>query len=383
MKVLVMTDEYDYSYFTFVYNEIRALRKAGIEIRVICERVGMVNNTDTHDLIPLTNNKFFRNLYLQAYKRKWYWVLRRYSYYRRRMEIINSFQPDLIHFHFGDTAVRIILPLQRYLHTIPLLVTFHGMDASALLNQSQYLNRIQNLSRLNNFNVIYVSNQLKENLLRNKVNLNKDKAYLLHYGVDLRQFSKQQYSRRNHPKIFLQISSFFEKKGHEYTIKAFHLFTQNNPGQAILKIGGDGPSRPILEQLVHDLRLDSVVEFIGWVSRQEAINYMDQSDVFVHHSVTTSSGDQEGLPNAIIEAMAMELPILSTYHSGIPELVEDGINGFLVQEKDTETYAQKMEDILKWNHLKINREKVIRGFSLEVHTQKLKQIYSMISEVSL
>ena len=77
-----------------------------------------------------------------------------------------------------------------------------------------------------------------------------------------------------------------------------------------------------------------------------------------------------------MEAMALELPVITTWHSGIPELVEDGLNGFLIEEKDVDTYAEKMEEILSWGLIPENREVILKTFSLDVHMNKLLNLYA-------
>ena len=105
---------------------------------------------------------------------------------------------------------------------------------------------------------------------------------------------------------------------------------------------------------------------------------MKQADVFVHHSITSSNGDQEGIPTALMEAMAMELPVISTIHSGIPELVQNGVNGYLVQEKDINTYAKKMSEALKLGKLLKNREIINADFELTKHNEQLVQLYQKL-----
>ena len=84
---------------------------------------------------------------------------------------------------------------------------------------------------------------------------------------------------------------------------------------------------------------------------------------------------KEGIPNAIMEAMAMELPVISTWHAGIPELVEDGVNGYLIEERNVEAYAKRMLDILHWKRIPANRFKIIEKFSIESHYKELTNIY--------
>ena len=104
---------------------------------------------------------------------------------------------------------------------------------------------------------------------------------------------------------------------------------------------------------------------------------------FVHHSVTgKKDGDMEGIPNAIMEAMAMELPVLSTLHSGIPELVENGLHGFLVEERAVAPYAHSMQKVLSWSQKPENREKVRKGFEKKNHARQLTEYYREALEIT-
>lgn len=378
MRVLVIADEYDYAYYTFVYNEVKKLQEAGMEVHVICERVGKLKPDDTnYDCIPLTENKLLRTFYLGAYNRDLYPIIALYPYFRKRKKIIEKFKPDLIHFHFGHTAVRFYLTLQSTFKKYPVLTSFHGFDASSLLNRNFYIARLKPFVKKENVYNLFVSKALWNNMLAKKVPIRESDSFLLYCGIDISIFQRTQRVN-NDVRIFLQISNFAEKKGHIYTLRAFKEFIAKHPGKAKLILGGDGPMK---EEVVNECRLlglDGSVEFPGWISRERAVSLLDTSDIFVHHSVTAKDGDQEGLPNAVIEAMAMELPVLSTWHSGIPELVEDGVNGFLVKERDVEEYALRMEQIMDWSYLPRNREKVEKQFSLESHTRGLINIYNTI-----
>jgi colanic acid/amylovoran biosynthesis glycosyltransferase len=379
MRVLVFTDEYDYGYFTFIYNEIKKLEESGVKIYVVCERVGKLKESDLdYSCIPLTGNNFFRSIYLALNKRGFYHFISFYKYFRKRKEIIKDFKPDLIHMHFGDTATRLYFPLKRAIGSIPFLVSFHGFDASSHLNRTHYLNDLKKLVRQTGFHGICVSEHLRKNLLTRGVEINQQNISILYYGINVEIFRRTR-RQNNEKKIFLQISGFYEKKGHIYTLKAFKKFLERNNGKARLIIGGDGPLKSEILNTCKDLELCNEVEFPGWISREQAVKLLNEADYFVHHSITATNGDQEGMPNAIIEAMAMELPVISTFHSGIPELVEDGVNGYLVKEKDIDTYALRMEQMLSWTFLTVNSEKISKQFSLPVHSENLISIYNQIA----
>jgi len=130
--------------------------------------------------------------------------------------------------------------------------------------------------------------------------------------------------------------------------------------------------------LVKNLDIENNVEFVGYVKPERAIELMKRSHVFVHHSIISKNGDQEGIPNALMEAMAMELPVLSTKHSGIPELVQDGENGFLVDEKNIQLYTERMNEIIKWKTVPENRIVIENKFEMTIHNKKLESIYISI-----
>jgi glycosyltransferase involved in cell wall biosynthesis len=213
-----------------------------------------------------------------------------------------------------------------------------------------------------------------------KLGLKKIKGKILYYGTDT-EFFKPDTDRniKNEEIIFLQISSFTEKKGHEYTIKAFHKYLQlgsKNSIKAKMILAGDGSLRQSAIYLVEQLKISDKVSFPGIVTKFGARELMMEANIFVHHSITSLTvGDMEGIPNAIMEAMAMELPILSTFHSGIPELVENNLNGYLVEERDIEDFSNKMDLISNWSKLPINREKVEMFFEKNTHQKSLENYY--------
>lgn len=105
---------------------------------------------------------------------------------------------------------------------------------------------------------------------------------------------------------------------------------------------GDGPLRQNLEQLIQELNATHIVKLLGQKQEQEIIEILNKSHIFVAPSITASDGNQDAPINVLKEAMAMGLPVISTYHGGIPELVEDGISGFLVPERDANALAEKL-----------------------------------------
>ena len=132
--------------------------------------------------------------------------------------------------------------------------------------------------------------------------------------------------------------------------------------------------------LVDDLAIGDKVMFPGLVYQEKVRDLMYSADVFLHHSITSNDGNMEGIPNVIMEAMATGLPVISTKHAAIPELVNHGLNGFLVEEKDVKAYEMEMIKMLNCNNdLGLNgRKKIENEFNLEKVNEELIYLYKEI-----
>jgi colanic acid/amylovoran biosynthesis glycosyltransferase len=124
-------------------------------------------------------------------------------------------------------------------------------------------------------------------------------------------------------------------------IAAFHLIRPQLP-HARLWIAGEGAMRPQLEAQIAGLGLGESVQLLGFLEPEELLRRLHAADLFVHPSRTTAAGEREGIPNALLEAMATGLPAVTTRHGGIPEAVRDGENGWLVAEGSIDELAQRM-----------------------------------------
>ncbi|MCU1486745.1 MAG: colanic acid biosynthesis glycosyltransferase WcaL [Actinomycetia bacterium] len=139
----------------------------------------------------------------------------------------------------------------------------------------------------------------------------------------------------------LSVARLVEKKGIESAVRAVAALGC----EVRYDIVGDGPLRPRLEALVAELGLEDRVHLLGAQPPRAVRQLLARADVFLAPSVTAGDGDQEGIPVAIMEAMAAGLPVVSTHHSGIPELVEHGVTGLLVAERDVDGLAGALGDL--------------------------------------
>jgi glycosyltransferase involved in cell wall biosynthesis len=180
----------------------------------------------------------------------------------------------------------------------------------------------------------------------------------------------------------LQVGRFVEKKGHEYTIKALASLKKIFSNWRMSFVG-DGPLLSKCQELAKDLGLDKQILFLGPLPPSRIAALMAQADAFLHHSVTATNGDQEGIPISIMEAMASGLPVISTMHSGIPELVENEVTGFLVPERNLERYTSALERLLECGtEVGIKaRSRVEVHFNLDIQNAVLRQIYGRLSGV--
>ena len=370
MKILMYAQSIGSVTETFIHQDAIHLSKNN-DLLFICDTISDKGDYTLYDNVKVMEsesiNIFSRILMKLDISMNLY--NKRFS--RHLTKIINDFKPDLIHCQFGIQALKLVDNLKNT--SIPLVIQFRGHDASDLLNKKSYVKRLQEVLSKENRYSIFVAESLRNNLKKHHINV--DKSMILHSGIDLSKFTVEK-EKTHDIFTFLQVSSLEERKGIEYTLKAFSQFlSQQETKNFKLVLTGDGKRKEKLLELTKTLGIEKYVEFVGFVSPLEAKELMQNADVFVHHSITTDNGNQEGIPNALMEAMAMELPVLSSYHSGIPELVTTEVNGYLVEERDIDAYALTMAKILSWGRMKNNREVIVEEFEIGIHIQRLEAFY--------
>lgn len=241
----------------------------------------------------------------------------------------------LFHVNFGHIAVK----MQHHASKlgIPMTAYFLGVDASACLKNRGYRDKLKRAT----FEAVFVNSEdMKRRLIPY---LPSDmKCYVAYCGIPLERFPFKLRHSVPEGATFLQVSRLDSKKGVDITLKAFSRYIREFDPKARLIIGGDGPLKKDLLHLAASLGLNESVSFLGYIGYKKYIELLHTVDAFVHPSVTSEDGDMEGIPNAVCEAMACGLPVISTWHSGIPEAIDDGESGFLVQERDAEGLCKSM-----------------------------------------
>lgn len=169
--------------------------------------------------------------------------------------------------------------------------------------------------------------------------------HLAYHGLDVTRFSPAPRAQTPAVPLILSVGRFCEKKGFPYLLKACHLLKQ--AGMPFhCAIVGYGPLEDAIRQQISELGLTDHVTLVGKLTQDQLIEYYQKADLFVLPCLVTDDGDRDGIPNVLLEAMAMELPVVSTDISGISELVKPNNNGMLVPEKNELALAQALESLI-------------------------------------
>jgi glycosyltransferase involved in cell wall biosynthesis len=296
---------------------------------------------------------------------------------------VRDLHPALIHAHFGPDGVT-ALPLARSLR-LPLLVTFHGYDVTvsddyarrSFYNHRLYLRRRETLKHEGKL-FIAVSQFIRRKLLEQ--GFPSDKIVVHYIGVDTKAFQPDLAVRREPTVLF--VGRLTEKKGCEYLIRAMSRVQATMPEVQLIVVG-DGPLRAELEGLA--ARLLRRYKFVGMQPSRVVRSWMNRARLLCAPSVTASSGDSEGLPITVVEALAMGLPVVGSVHAGIPEAVIHGEIGFLIAERDSTALASYILQLLKdeslWQRFSTQgRERAHRLFDIHKQVHTLENIYQAILE---
>lgn len=296
------------------------------------------------------------------------------------LTVLTETRARLLHIYFGHIAVH-LLPLIRAWQN-PSIVSFHGADVMVDMNKPAY--REATLQMLEGVTLVLVRS---ESLRRALVDLGctPEKIEIQRTGIPLEEFPFQERTLPNDGEWrFVQAGRLIEKKGLPVTLRAFSTFSKQHPN-ATLTIAGEGPLLGELQKLAHLLGVAERVSFTGFVSQEQLRDLYYRSHIFLHPSQTGPDGNQEGVPNSMLEAMATGLPVFATRHGGIPEAIENGVSGVLVPERDDEALARALINTAKDPDLlsriaRAGANAVRETFDLPMQAQRLEEIYLRTSQ---
>jgi colanic acid/amylovoran biosynthesis glycosyltransferase len=315
------------------------------------------------------------------FRRFWFRKVRDMPWQISRLEleallrILRKNEAQLLHIYFGHIAVH-LLPLIREWPK-PTIVSFHGADVLVDMQKPAYRKATQQM--LAAIPLVLVRS---ESLRRAIVDLgcHEKKIAVQRTGIPLDEFPlRERAFPENNEWRFVQACRLIEKKGLTVTLRAFASLTRQVP-RARLTIAGEGPLLSNLQKLAAELKINDRVLFAGLVSPEQLREIYYRSHIFLHPSETARDGNQEGVPNSMLEAMASGLPIFATQHGGIPEAIENGVSGILVPERDAHALSAAILKAMQDRHLlsrlaRNGAEAVRKKFDLVAQVRRLEEIY--------
>lgn len=281
---------------------------------------------------------------------------------------------DVLHAHYGPVgnSYRFASELFR----APLIVSYYGYDCWAVPRKDGsdvYRRLFESSDR-----VLVLADEMGKQL--QSLGCPASSQRKLPVGVRAKDFPFQE--RRiepGRPVRLLTIARFVEKKGIEYSIRAF-AEARKKCGDLRYDLVGDGPLRERIEKLVRELQLEEPVVFHGYCEADRVRELMAAAHILVLSSATAADGDQECTPVSLMDAQASGMPVLSTRHSGIPEVVVDGQSGFLVPERDVPALAERLVYLVEhpetWPKMgRRGRRHIEQNYDSEVLSGRLVEIY--------
>lgn len=408
MKIAFIVGQFPVASKTFILNQIIGLVDRGHEVDIYADVPAYhssvhadIRNYDLHKKIcyeyPLPSQFLARQaekikLLVHCFFRNPFAVLNtlnaaKYGQQATSFKLLCRAEPaisrpssyDIVHCHFGLNAIRGLLLKEVKALKGKLVTTFHGVDITKHLQI--YGNDI--------YDQLWTKGDLflpiSDLFLKKIVNLGcqQNKTYVHHMGIDCSKFKYvSRHLSSDRPVVLASVNRLVEKKGVEYAIRAVaQLIRMNIVVQ--YNIIGEGPLMTNLQQLVKELNMECHIHFLGWKEQGDVIDILEKSDILIAPSVTSKNGDQEGIPVALMEAMAMGMPIVSTQHSGIPELVQNNSSGFLVPERDTDELANKLEYLATnpntWSEMGLAGRKIVeRDYNIHHLNDQLVDRYQSL-----
>lgn len=285
--------------------------------------------------LPIGKNS--ENIHFQSQK-----DLLRYSWkaYWFSRKLVKKNKYDLTHSFFTVPCGFISL-LLKWQYKLPYIISLRGSDVPGYSDRFPVIYKtIKPLVRLiwkKSSAVIANSSDLRKLALRTNDN---QKIDLIYNGIDTENFQPKIESRPIDKFIITTgASRITGRKGIKYLIAAMREIIKDHP-KVHLKLMGDGNERESLEKLSKELNLEKHVQFLGRIPREKTAPYYQEASIFVLASFN------EGMSNAMLEALASGLPIISTATGGAKELVQSGINGFVVGMKNSEDLAEKISRLI-------------------------------------
>lgn len=283
---------------------------------------------------------------------------------------LKSEQVDCVLAEYGPTACHTLNVVKSL--NLPLIVHFFGYDASLRTIIDEYEEKYKLVFNYSKY-VVVVSEKMRQDVIR--LGCPAQKIVLTYCGPDNSFFNAKPHFILPQ---FLSVGRFVDKKAPYLTIAAFKNVVLKFPEARLIMIG-DGELLNTCKNLTRIWGIEKNVDFIGVKTPVEILKIFEDSLAFVQHSISADNGDSEGTPVAVLDAQAAGLPVISTFHGGITDVIVNDETGFLVEEYDVEAMTKNMLRMLKEEGLaqkmgNAGRERITKNFTMEKHLALLETI---------
>jgi len=396
LRLVYLIGTYPLLTTTFIDREIRSLRREGVDIHVLAVRrpsPGTPLSSDQRQLQQGVQYMLPVNPAALLLAQLYYALRRPSAFFGALIYLLSRPHPSLtargktllhfgqgvyaayllrkrqlteLHAHFLDRAAAIALVAARLLR-IPYSLSIHaGRDiyVHPVLIREKLANARQAVT-CTAYNKAHLEQMLGEDL--------SDKITCIPHGLDGAEYTPA--ARLPAEKLFiLSVGQLAERKGFRYLIEACgHLRDHGLSFEC--QVIGEGPQRRYLEELIEQHSLTGLVSLCGALSHDQVMQKYRQADLFVMPCVQTADGDVDGIPNVLLEAMAMQVPVVSTAISAIPEVIEPGWNGLLVPPSDPRALCAAILQLARDRDLSARiarhgRESVLAEFNLETNISR-------------
>ena len=399
MKVSFFLLKFPLASETFVLNQIVAFIEMGHEVEIVALQKGDLTNTHAaytqyrlaekvrwlQDEPPTALAKLrYRGFStLCGLHRPAVWRalnMQRYGHEARNLILssICSRTPapiiaDLFIAHFGPAGVTAAKLRELGVIRGKIATVFHGMDIFSREVLNHYTGEYQQLFRRGD--MMLPISQLWADRLQ-AMGCPMDKITVSRMGVNMERFALRPLKAPHACLQIISVARLTEKKGLHVAIEACRQLKEQGVNFRY-RILGIGPWERRLRTLIEQYQLEDRVEMSGFKPSHEVKAMLDDADVFLLPSITGADGDMEGIPVALMEAMAVGIPVLSTVHSGIPELIDSGHSGWLVDENDARALAEKLRVLGRMDEQSLQpvlaraRAKVETDFNQQVINRQL------------
>ncbi len=344
MKVCFVVDKFPSLSETFVLDQIAGCLERGMQVGVVCNETTFGKERNVDDArwrnLPGGVSAWWGLLApLRPHLRNWSGRLWDKASTALDIALAGKLEKyDVIVAHFGNNGLRVARAMKRRRISAPLVTVFHGHDVGAPMHDGT----------LSRYRVVFdqgtlqlpVNGFFRDALI--ETGAAADEVSVHHMGVKTEEIAFRPAERRE-ALALISVCRLTEKKGIEYALRALaQVWSQRPDIEWTYSIIGGGELLGEMKELASRLGIAPRVEFLGPRPHAEVKQRLAEAHIFLLPSVRAGDGDLEGIPVALMEAMAAGLTVVSTYHSGIPELIEDGVSGLLAPERDAAALAKKL-----------------------------------------